>query len=103
MNLQTVKLVKLSICQCGYAVLKDHIKVGAKYDVDMDSIRDGYTYECGGCGKKMSGVRIVGALSNNPMHGLRPLPAGLFGLSHSPRRNHTCLKNPALVDPDELL
>lgn len=81
MNLQTVKLTKLSICPCGYAVLLESIHLGTEYVVDMDSIRGGFTYGCGGCGKIQPNVRVVNADSvTNHRAGLRPILAELFGL-----------------------
>ena len=61
MRLQTIKLVKLSICECGYAVLLDSIKVGTEYLVDLASIRDGFVYRCGKCGMVQPNVRVLDA------------------------------------------
>jgi hypothetical protein len=81
MELETVKLVKLSICECGYAVLLDSIRLGAEYVIDRATIRGGFFYQCGGCGVKQLDVRVVDAdRPGSPSAGLRPLPAELFGL-----------------------
>lgn len=81
MNLQTVKLTKLSTCDCGYSVLHNSIRLGTEYTVDLDSIRGGFTYGCGGCGQIHDNVRVVNADSiTNYRQGLRPLLAELFGL-----------------------
>jgi len=81
MQLETRRLVKLSICECGYAVLLDSIKVGAEYVVNLASIRGGFFYKCGGCGVLQLDVRVIDAdRATSPAAGLRPLPAALFGL-----------------------
>jgi hypothetical protein len=79
--LQTVKLVKLSICECGYSVLLDSIRIGAEYLVDVASIRGGFFYRCGRCGTEQKSVRVVEASQvTRPGQGMLPLPADLFGL-----------------------
>ena len=81
MTLETVKLAKLSICKCGYAVLLDSIPLGTEYVIDRASIRGGFFYQCGRCGVKQLDVRVVDAdRPDAPAAGLRPLPAALFGL-----------------------
>ena len=81
MELETVKLVALSICECGYAVLLDSIPLGTEYVIDRASIRGGFFYQCGRCGVKQLDVRVVDAdRPGAPTAGLRPLPAALFGL-----------------------
>ncbi len=47
--MKKAKLIKLSICKCGFPLLKDEIKLGAIYKVDPDR-RGGGTITCGGCG-----------------------------------------------------
>ena len=81
MKLETVKLVKLSICECGYAVLLDSIRLGTEYVIDRATLRGGFFYECGVCMKQQIDVRVVDAdRPGSPGAGLRPLPAELFGL-----------------------
>lgn len=85
MELETVKLVKLSICECGYAVLLDSIRLGAEYIINRASLRGGFFYQCGGCGVKQFDVYVVDAdRPGAPAAGLRPLPAALFGLECDP-------------------
>jgi hypothetical protein len=42
-------IIKLSICQCGYPLFKDSVKLGDEYDVDLSRRRMG-SIKCGGCG-----------------------------------------------------
>jgi len=45
----TVKVSKLSICQCGFPFFNEHVTVGREYKVDRHrSMFVGY--KCGGCG-----------------------------------------------------
>lgn len=80
-QLETVKLIKLSICGCGYSVLLDSIRLGTEYTVDLSSIRDGFTYRCGRCKTVHTNVRVIDAdVITKLYYGLKPLPAELFGL-----------------------
>lgn len=42
----------LSICRCGFPVLKDEIGLGTEYSVDWNRRLGGVTFICGGCGHK---------------------------------------------------
>lgn len=81
MNLQTKKLTKLSICDCGYSVLLDSIRIGTEYVMALDTIRSGFVYKCGQCGTVQTDVRIVYAeVRTRPSQTYQPIPAELFGL-----------------------
>ena len=43
-------LMRLSVCACGYGLLKDDIPLGTVYEVDLD-VEEIATLKCGGCGK----------------------------------------------------
>jgi hypothetical protein len=47
-----VKLARLSLCHCGYGLLKDDIKVGAEYTIETDTMKpeEPFVLRCGGCG-----------------------------------------------------
>lgn len=78
-NLREMPVIRLSICPCAEPVLKEHIGLGAIYRLDMASVRGGFSYKCGGCGKTIGEVTVVNA-SQSAEHGgrLAPLPLGLF-------------------------
>jgi len=79
MSFTKVTLKRLSICACGYGVLKDEITAGTEFEIDLSTVRDGFVYGCGGCGAIQCGVRIVLAKSLlNPEDMARPLPYDLF-------------------------
>jgi hypothetical protein len=81
LELETARLVKLSICACGYTVLRESIRLGTEYVINRASIRGGFGYQCGGCGAVQADIRVVDAdRPSAPGAGLRPLPAELFGL-----------------------
>lgn len=44
-------LTKLSLCPCGFPVLKDAIPLGAEYEVEVPRFGLGHSMICGGCGK----------------------------------------------------
>src|ERR1700678_1905537 len=75
----TVQLRRLSICPCGFGVLRDEIRIGAEYRIDIASLRSGFRYICGGCSRRLENVRVVDATQRIfPERPLAPLPVGLF-------------------------
>ena len=48
-----VTLKRLSICPCGFPVLKEDIKLGTEYEVDPAQTGR-FTFICGGCGRQLS-------------------------------------------------
>lgn len=81
-NLERVKLQRLSICPCGYSVLDDSIVVGAEYDIDRRTLRGGFVYKCGQCGRVQADVQCVTASQRlRPDRPAAPLPYGLFSLA----------------------
>ena len=74
-----VPLRRLTICACGHPVLNESITVGTVYRVWPASRRGGFTYYCGGCRRRQTGVEIIDASSVLfPERQPRPLPAALF-------------------------
>jgi hypothetical protein len=79
MELETRKLTRLSICECGFHVLKDEIGLGTEYKVDPSSVQGGFYFQCGGCGKEQEDVKVIFCTSRlNPDAPLRPLPLAIF-------------------------
>ncbi len=72
-----MKLARLSICPCGFPVLRDDIPLGTVYTVDTATIRKGFTYRCGQCGAIQEDVEVV-YCSQSRRSGLAPLPLALF-------------------------
>lgn len=50
MRKKVVRLQRLSICPCGFPLLKVEIGLGTEYEIDLDSLEEGYGLRCGGCG-----------------------------------------------------
>lgn len=71
-----LKVSKLSICDCGFPVLRDEIGLGAEYTIYPDSIEDGWKFICGGCGATIE-VAIVLA-DQAPGKPPMPLPLSIF-------------------------
>lgn len=74
---EKVKLIKLSICPCGFNVLHDDIGLGTEYTIYPSTIRTGFKYFCGGCQRTQNDITVVDADQlggGKPM----PLPLGLF-------------------------
>jgi len=46
-----VPLQRLSICPCGFPVLKDEIGLGTEYEIDTTKLAS-FTFICGGCKRK---------------------------------------------------
>jgi len=51
-----VKLTRLSVCPCGFPLLKESIPLGTEYFVDPDNLLP-MTFICGGCHKE---IRVIG-------------------------------------------
>lgn len=80
------KLVKLSLCPCGYGLLRDTIELGTEYLVYPDTCdpEEAYTLICGGCGYKSVGVgRIYANSVHNPAAPPTPLPLEIFEISNN--------------------
>jgi len=77
MTLKKAILVKLTICDCGYAVLDDSIRVGTEFVADMDQ-RSTLSYFCGHCHGRQPHISCIGV--NSPKHptSFRPLPLAMF-------------------------
>ena len=72
---KTVKLARLSVCECGYSALDESIPIGTEYSVIPETATP-VTMICGGCGKhnKLTGVYT---LNRKNSHG-GYLPRELF-------------------------
>jgi hypothetical protein len=80
----TVTLQRLSICPCGYAVLDDAIQIGAQYQIDINSRRKGFTYECGNCSRRQDNIEVVdGTQRLQRSRPVAPLPYALFEVADS--------------------
>lgn len=77
MTLTTLPLKRLSICPCGFGVLKDEIQLGTLYRVDLDSRRTGALYRCGDCNFTQNDVEVVEVMQRKAGT-LAPLPWLLF-------------------------
>ena len=53
-----VKIVKLSICDCGFPVLSEQIGLGEIYEIDEANTMNGFLI-CGGCFKKTQCVCVM--------------------------------------------
>ena len=69
------KLIKASICPCGFSTLTDDIDLGTVCDVDFDTIAKG-TYVCGGCNTEQKVTAVYVATRGDSDGGFMPL--GLF-------------------------
>ena len=79
MNSQKVKLAKLSVCACGFTLLKDSIALGTEYTIYPTTKRRGYSIGCGGCGTINGPFIVVDANQiTRPDLAPEPLPAEIF-------------------------
>jgi hypothetical protein len=75
------KVCKLSLCECGFHVLRDEIGIGAEYTIYPDSIEKGWTFICGGCGAMLKvAVVLADQTEGKPR---RPLPLDIFDYPNS--------------------
>lgn len=51
--MKKTKLIKLSICSCGFPALAAHIPLGTEYDVVFEQTLP-FSFTCGGCKKTWS-------------------------------------------------
>lgn len=72
------KLVKLSVCDCGFPALKETIPLGTDYEVEPDRKQE-CVWICGGC-KKQRDVTCVWVFRRGASDA-GYLPADLFGVS----------------------
>lgn len=70
-------VIKLSICKCGFPVLKDSIGLGAEYEVIPGSEYP-FTMICGGCGTPIP-CRGIFVKAKGESHG-GYLPKDIFDL-----------------------
>lgn len=74
-----MRLVRLTICPCGFSTLDDSIALGTTYTVYPDTIKMGFSYYCSGCKRTLS--NIVAIKANSVIDTEEPaeyLPLGLF-------------------------
>ncbi len=72
-------LARLSFCPCGFPVLDESITLGTEYDLLPNSVRGGFFYRCGGCGREYKDVHVVTASQIlHPERPPAPLPWSLF-------------------------
>jgi hypothetical protein len=92
------RLIKLSICECGFPLLNENIPLGAKYFVDTDLItpshpKTGYRIICGGCGKE-NPITAIYVYPRGESHG-GMLPIDIFNLNP----DETQTTNPPTSEP----
>lgn len=73
----TKSIVRLSICKCGFPVLKESIGLGHEYILDTETIRKGFQYFCGGCDSWVEDITVINA-TQTERDGFAPLPYDLF-------------------------
>jgi hypothetical protein len=56
-----MRLVRLSICPCGFSTLDDSILVGQTYVVYPGTIKMGFSYFCGGCKRTLTNIVAIKA------------------------------------------
>lgn len=76
-DLREMSLARLSICPCGYGVLLDSIQIGAVYQCDINTLRNGYVYRCGRCGTIQRDVEVIDC-AQRTQPGIKPMPYALF-------------------------
>jgi hypothetical protein len=69
-------LRRISICSCGFPVLKESINIGHMYLVDLESVRKGFNFFCGGCKTWYNDITVINAQSGKKE--MAPLPYDLF-------------------------
>lgn len=76
--MEQVKLKKLSVCPCGFALLNDSIPLGTEYTVDSTNTASA-TLICGGCGNHIKVTCVWADCSSDP-DGAGYIPVEIFGL-----------------------
>lgn len=56
-TLARTRLAQHHVCGCRMPIVKEDVKVGTHYDVDLRSVR-WVKFQCGGCGK-VSEIRVI--------------------------------------------
>lgn len=85
MKIAITKLVKLSICPCGYSLLHEDIQLGTEYTVypEASDPEHPFVLICGGCGQPSQGKGYILARSTrNPDAEPGPLPLELFEIGN---------------------
>lgn len=72
---QSVTVKRLSLCDCGFPILAEHIGIGATYIVDMDNWKV-MTLCCGGCKGKILIDGVKAQASSTGHAGI--LPKAIF-------------------------
>ena len=72
-----VKLHRLSICECGFPILKDGIPIGTVYHVNP-SIMISVKFVCGGCGREQIRFAVLVERREGCKHDPGFLPGGIF-------------------------
>jgi len=70
-----VTIKRLSICSCGFPVLKDDIPLGTEYEIDTTRLAS-FTFICGGCKQKHDIIGVWAASRNGSEPGW--LPRAIF-------------------------
>lgn len=54
----TTKVIRLSLCDCGFPLFNDDVKLGMEYDVDLSKQVPNASVDCGGCKKNIPSTFI---------------------------------------------
>lgn len=71
MALEKTTLKRLSICECGFRTLSDHIKLGTEYEINPE-LTTNFDFTCGGCGKTFPVVGVFVAKRGRSHAGYLP-------------------------------
>lgn len=67
------KVCKLSICQCGYPLFNDDVKIGTEYNIDESRKVPNSSVKCGGCGMENYST-FVWVANRTDLAGIRQMP-----------------------------
>lgn len=66
-------VVRLSICQCGFPLFNDDVKLGMEYNVDRAKTVPNSAVDCGGCGISIPST-FIWVLGRADLAGIRQMP-----------------------------
>jgi hypothetical protein len=72
-NTITAKVIKLSICSCGFPLFNDDVKIGMEYEMDRARTFPNIEVECGGCGMLIPST-FIWCLRRVDLVGIRQMP-----------------------------
>ena len=72
-----IKIVKLSICKCGFTLLNENVQLGTEYEINESDVCPG-AVKCGGCGAIIPAQHVWTYARGGGHSGY--LPREIFGL-----------------------